>query len=238
MAVFGLCPINDINNDGLMDYAYGDFNGTIKIVTSPADVTASFSTQNGLITHMESIIGNNQKTYILAGTLSSYFPLINATDGLVNWAVNTNGIVLEASPIPDINGDNFFDVIIGTLGERIHVYSGIDGEEIFSRNMYHPVEQTSSVNDLDNNGSPELLIGLRNGMLYCFSGGDANEDVYLEGDINLDGLVNILDIILMVNIILGYYEANELELWLADVNLDGSINILDIIAIANIILNP
>ena len=172
ISVFGLCPINDINNDGLMDYAYGDFNGTIKIVTSPADVTASFSTQNGLITHMESIIGNNQKTYILAGTLSSYFPLINATDGLVNWAVNTNGIVLEASPIPDINGDNFFDVIIGTLGERIHVYSGIDGEEIFSRNMYHPVEQTSSVNDLDNNGSPELLIGLRNGMLYCFSGGD------------------------------------------------------------------
>jgi len=42
----------------------------------------------------------------------------------------------------------------------------------------------------------------------------------------------------MVNIILGYYEANELELWLADVNLDGSINILDIIAIANTILNP
>ena len=58
----------------------------------------------------------------------------------------------------------------------------------------------------------------------------------LEGDINLDELVNILDIILMVNIILGNYEANELELWLADVNLDGSINILDIIALVNVIL--
>jgi hypothetical protein len=40
----------------------------------------------------------------------------------------------------------------------------------------------------------------------------------------------------MVNIILGNYEANELELWLADVNLDGSINILDIIALVNVIL--
>jgi hypothetical protein len=128
--------------------------------------------------------------------------------------------------------------MIGTLGERIHIYSGIDGEEIFSRNMYHPVEQTSSVNDLDNNGSPELLIGLRNGMLYCFSGGDGNSGSNLQGDVNQDGTVNILDIILTVNIILGYYEANELELWLADVNLDGSINILDIIAIANIILYP
>ena len=40
----------------------------------------------------------------------------------------------------------------------------------------------------------------------------------------------------MVNIILGNYEINELELWLADVNLDRSINILDIIALVNVIL--
>ena len=60
----------------------------------------------------------------------------------------------------------------------------------------------------------------------------------MEGDINLDELVNILDILLVVNIILGDYEANELELWLADLNSDGAINILDIIAIATIILNP
>ena len=92
--------------------------------------------------------------------------------------------------------------------------------------------------DLDGNGTPEILVGLRNGKLFCFSGGDANEDAYLDGDINLDVLENILDIILVVNIILDTYDANELELWLADLNSDGAINILDIIAIANIILNP
>ena len=237
-AVFALCPINDINNDGLMDYAYGDFNGAIKIVTSPADVTTSFSTQNGLITHMESITAYNQKSYILSGTLNDYFPLINATDGIISWAVATDGYVLDASPIEDLNGDLFFDVLIGTLDEKLSVLSGLDGQEIFSKNMYHPVEQTSYVMDLDDNGTPEILVGLRNGKLFCFSGGDANDDVYLEGDINLDELVNILDIILVVNIILGDYEANELELWLADLNSDGAINILDIIAIANIILNP
>ena len=128
-------------------------------------------------------------------------------------------------------------MLIGTLDEKLSVLSGLDGQEIFNKNMYHPVEQTSSVTDLDNNGSPELLIGLRNGMLYCFSGGDGNSGSNLQGDVNQDGTVNILDIILLVNIILGYYEANELELWLADLNSDGAINILDIIAIANIILN-
>ena len=51
------------------------------------------------------------------------------------------------------------------------------------------------------------------------------------GDINLDGQVNILDIVLMANMILsGEYQG------LADLNDDGSLNILDIVQLVNIIL--
>ena len=53
-----------------MDYAYGDFNGTIKLVSSPSEIESSFSTSNGLITHMESILGYNQKSYIVSATLN------------------------------------------------------------------------------------------------------------------------------------------------------------------------
>ena len=236
MAVFGLCPLADINNDGYMDYAYGDFNGRIKIVLSPSDVSLSFSTQYGLITHMESVIASNQKSYILSATLSDYFPLINATDGIVSWDVATDGIVLDASPIEDINGDMFFDILIGTLNDRFSVFSGIDGEEIFSKNMYHPVEQTSFITDLDGNNSSEILVGLRNGKLFCYSGGDMIETMYLDGDINNDQTVNILDIIVLINIILGNYEANEIELLIADINEDGELNILDIVMLVNWIL--
>ena len=52
------------------------------------------------------------------------------------------------------------------------------------------------------------------------------------GDVNGDGALNILDIVIIANIILGTAE-NVPE---ADVNQDGQLNILDIITLANMIL--
>ena len=59
---------------------------------------------------------------------------------------------------------------------------------------------------------------------------------YPEGDVNLDNLVNIVDIITIVNHILGQVELDGLALSFADMNNDAIINILDIIAIVNVIL--
>ena len=57
-------------------------------------------------------------------------------------------------------------------------------------------------------------------------------DNQLQGDLNNDGTVNILDIVVVVNLILsGNYDV------LADLNSDGMNNILDLVAIVNIILN-
>ncbi|MBC8312380.1 MAG: hypothetical protein H8E72_08735 [Candidatus Marinimicrobia bacterium] len=52
------------------------------------------------------------------------------------------------------------------------------------------------------------------------------------GDLNGDGVINILDIISTVNIILGTQPFNPL----GDLNGDGGINILDVVSIVNIIL--
>ena len=57
-------------------------------------------------------------------------------------------------------------------------------------------------------------------------------DSSLNGDINQDDVVNILDVILTINIILGFDEPNDL----ADINSDGEINVLDVVQIVNIIL--
>ena len=57
-----------------------------------------------------------------------------------------------------------------------------------------------------------------------------NEDG-LQGDLNGDGVIDILDIIVLVNMILnGEYS------FIADLNEDGVVNILDIIIYKNIIL--
>ena len=55
----------------------------------------------------------------------------------------------------------------------------------------------------------------------------------IQGDINGDGLLNIQDIILIVNMVLsGDYST------LADMNGDGTVNILDVVQVVFIIMNP
>ena len=56
------------------------------------------------------------------------------------------------------------------------------------------------------------------------------------GDINQDGSINVIDIVLAVNMILGG-SYSEYETFMADINQDGIINILDIVALNNIILD-
>ncbi|MBT5078060.1 MAG: T9SS type A sorting domain-containing protein [Candidatus Marinimicrobia bacterium] len=56
----------------------------------------------------------------------------------------------------------------------------------------------------------------------------------LLGDSNYDGVLNVLDIVLVVNMILGI---SEPDMYSADVNQDGAVNVLDIVGIVNIILD-
>ena len=54
------------------------------------------------------------------------------------------------------------------------------------------------------------------------------------GDINEDGTLDILDVVSMVNIILGNSPTSSA----ADMNGDGIINILDVISLVNSIFLP
>ena len=58
-----------------------------------------------------------------------------------------------------------------------------------------------------------------------------------KGDVNLDGAVNILDVMLVVNIKLRTLPPTGYQEWAADFNSDGVVDILDIVMIINLILN-
>ena len=61
--------------------------------------------------------------------------------------------------------------------------------------------------------------------------------IYMPGDLNLDNTINIIDVVMLVNIILGVVEPNETQLTVADLNNDSYINIADIVILINTILN-
>ena len=77
----------------------------------------------------------------------------------------------------------------------------------------------------------ELLI-CANTNIYKLT---SDEEVGIMGDLNQDGLINVQDIILSINIILGA-TPSDYQLWSGDLNQDGVIDILDIVLLINLIL--
>ena len=60
-------------------------------------------------------------------------------------------------------------------------------------------------------------------------------DVVL-GDLDENGTINILDVVMLVNIVLGVLDPTSQQEISADLNADGTINILDVVQLVNIIL--
>jgi catechol 1,2-dioxygenase len=58
----------------------------------------------------------------------------------------------------------------------------------------------------------------------------------MPGDVNLDGIVNVQDIVLAAGIILGHVSADDFQMYAADLNQDTEIDILDIVLMVSQIL--
>ena len=63
---------------------------------------------------------------------------------------------------------------------------------------------------------------------------DGSDEVLL-GDVNSDGIINVIDIVNLVNYILG--SGNTINVDAADFNEDGVINVIDIVNLVNFILS-
>ena len=65
----------------------------------------------------------------------------------------------------------------------------------------------------------------------------SEDDICLgDGDTNGDGTLNVVDVVLTVNYVLGMLEFDETEFCSADMNFDSTINVVDVVLLVNIIL--
>ena len=58
------------------------------------------------------------------------------------------------------------------------------------------------------------------------------------GDVNEDGEINILDVVVIIGFIIGLEVHSDAESSSADYNQDGEINVLDVVSIIDLIINP
>ncbi len=105
-----------------------------------------------------------------------------------------------------------------------------DGSTSFSSAPLHTYSQ---------GGSYEVSLTVTN--IYGLESEPHSETVQLgsnimPGDVNFDSVLNILDIVIVVNYVLGNDTPTSSEFAAADLNGDGTLNILDIVILTNLIL--
>ena len=59
----------------------------------------------------------------------------------------------------------------------------------------------------------------------------------LLGDVNQDGIINVLDVVNAVNFVIGQDIPSNYEFWATDINMDGLLNVLDIVQMINLVLD-
>ena len=137
----------------------------------------------------------------------------------------TGGYVYRGNMIPSIYGKYIYgDWCTGDIWAL--TYDGINptiNEDIIDSEL----NITSFGIDQNN----ELLI-CANSKIYKLI---SDEEPAISGDLNQDSIINVQDIILIINIILGEMP-NQQQNISGDMNSDGIIDILDVVLLVNLIL--
>ena len=139
------------------------------------------------------------------------------------------------------------------LDNDLHiVWVDLDGYDIFYGMIDSSADGMINIQKINNDDSnlmqKDPIIYKTNDMLYSFWSDQrqGNYEIYfskgineliISGDVNQDSIIDILDIILIINFILGQESPDSAAGIASDLNSDGIINIQDVILIINLILN-
>jgi hypothetical protein len=143
-------------------------------------------------------------------------------------ADGTCSFVQGASNVDAFLNDNIVDYYDWTTGENINYYIGV----YYANNGWWSQAKGQYNFDLgctipsSTNYNPDALV----------DDGTCETSDNLLGDVNFDGTIDILDIVRIVNHIMGNSEFSDNMFMAADYNTDNIVDILDIVTLVNIIL--
>jgi len=155
------------------------------------------------------------------------------------------------------NGNNNFGIFEFTNSDSIIFHNTLNNSitelffnHEFQNNSYHiglSGNDVSSLNEINATGIIDdylepLAINIENDIVWVSIPNFEFENVeiilsYFTTDVNQDGIWNVLDIVLVINHVLGLNLLYDNQLTNADINVDGIINVLDVVLIVNLILD-
>ena len=146
-----------------------------------------------------------------------------------NWYFHTDDPATDL----DFDQDPNFDSIEG-IYETTYFSNGDDGMDCLTFLSSGPY-------DIDAGDSIDLSFAIVFGVDEddLINNAQQIKSTYpLMGDMNQDGSLNVLDIVMMIDLVLYNPNPSDTELMIGDMNGDGFINVMDIVMVVDIILNP
>ena len=129
--------------------------------------------------------------------------------------------------------DDFLEFYIDNQSQNINLHGDSDWQE-FSVNVPVGTHLLSWVYQKDNSQSSGEDCAWVD--LIQFPPGAVSPLNIDFGDLNSDNIINILDVIVTVNYLIGYLEFDQEQTQNADMNLDGTVSINDILMIVESVL--
>ena len=154
---------------------------------------------------------SKRATLIHTSSINSEIRILNQNGSDFIYSSIIHDLPLASAPtIVDINNDGNLEVIVGTGSDLSSIDFKFESNHVSAWNMHR-----SNLK--------------RTGFYLSTSGMNL-------GDINQDFVIDILDVVILINFVIGNTEPSSYESYLSDINSDGQIDVLDIVMLVNLIL--
>ncbi len=100
--------------------------------------------------------------------------LLDGATGSVLWSIQEPDAVWAVSPLGDINGDGYPDLVEGIMNGQVKARSGPDGSVLWTRSVGGMVINVEVMEDVNGNGYPEVLPSGTMSSFFLIDGGNGD----------------------------------------------------------------
>ena len=242
----------------------GSTDNSLYVLNSDGSLKFSFEADDAIYTS-PSFLEYNTEIFLFFGSDNGTVYALdlngNVHDG---FPIYVNSPISDSIVFEDLDSSGIPEIIFGTETGYLFIYKSTSSDfdnfilyDSFPASNTFPYSSSVSVDDLDNDGDLEIVGGTSEDISvydikesaqqsnywnvyrgnYMRTGEFVYETLCVPGDLNTDGIINILDIVRLVNIIVDPAIMTADEECAADLNSDSIINILDIVTLVNIIVD-